>query len=110
MAIIGICAVVGAGAARAESREEMQRLLDLDKKCEAARAVRIRAVQQQKIEECVNAPPEPRTERMSRAQCERYWNDYGWSSGGERLGTYNRLFEEIPECLAAFEAWQSHQR
>ena len=85
-----------------------QSLDELDAACIKAREARLRVVQQQKVEECVNAPPEARAAAKSRADCERYWGDYGWTSGAAR-GRRNYLFADLPECVRAFEARQRHR-
>ena len=89
-----------------QSLDELRRLDELDAACLKAREAKLRLVQQQKVEECVNAPQDARAAAKSRAECERYWGDYGWTTGAAREGRRNYLFAELPECVRAFEARQ----
>jgi len=98
--ITGVLWVMLAPPSEAQSRQERSRLDELDAACYKAREEKIRVVQAQKIEECVTMPPPPRAARKSRADCERYWGDYGWTAG---VGT------DLPECKEAFEARQQHR-
>ena len=96
-------------AASAESpNAEMRRALDA--RCEQARAEKLKPVQQQKVEECMREPAPDRGEKKTREQCEKYWSDYGWGAVTAE-GTRNAsLYEQIPECVAAFKARQSEGR
>lgn len=98
--VAAVASVMLAPPAQAQSAQERARLNELDADCYKARIEKIRMVQAQRIEECVQGPPPPRTARWSRADCERYWGDYGWSAG---VGT------DLPTCKAAFEARQQHR-
>jgi heme exporter protein D len=84
---------------------EMERIKALDEKCRVAREAKIQEARRQKIAECIKTEPQ-----KGRAECERYWADWGWGAalaGGGRLPS---LYEEIPECVAAFEAWEKRRR
>ncbi|HKY02493.1 MAG TPA: hypothetical protein VJM53_08070, partial [Burkholderiales bacterium] len=74
----------------------------LDEICTKARAEKLKVVHQQKVEECMRNPP-PRVDDP-RAACERMWNGYGWGVPTGKGGRSPTLYNEIPECLAAFEA------
>jgi hypothetical protein len=96
-------------AARSQSADELKQLDELDAACTQAREAKIREVQQQKIEECVKEPAADRAEPKSRADCERYWGDYGWTEGTASGGTRPHLYADLPECVRAFEARQKYQ-
>ena len=82
-----------------QSRAELQRLDELDRKCEEARDKTLPAIRAQKIDECVNQPPSSRGRQWSRAQCERYWSDFG-------VLQRQRAALDLPECKEAFQARQ----
>ena len=107
--LVGLVAAMWFGVALGQSEEQMRRLKELDQKCAKAREAKLRVIQQQKIEACVKEPPEHRAAPKSRADCERYWGDYGWGMG-TWVGRTDRLYEDIPECVAAFRAWESQSR
>jgi hypothetical protein len=81
-----------------------QSLEELDAACYNARAARIKAVQQRKIEECVKAPAEHRAAPKSRAECEQYWGTYGWTKGAANGKQQPYLYRNLPECRRAAEA------
>lgn len=71
---------------------------ELEEICKKTRTEKLKVVQAKKIEECVNI------KNKEREYCERYYRDYGW---GNKTGKFSRsisLFEEIPECIDAFNA------
>jgi hypothetical protein len=92
-----------------QSDAELRRLDELDAACTRARAAKLRVVQQQKIEECVNETPEHRAARKSRKDCEAYWGDYGWTTGTASGGARPHLYGDLPECVRAFEARQQYR-
>jgi len=85
-----------------QTNAELRQLDALDRKCEAARDAALPTIRKQKIEECVNQPPSSRGRAMSRADCERYWSDYG-------VMQRQRAALDLPECREAFEARQRHR-
>lgn len=92
-----------ANSALAQSSDE-RRLEDLDRACMKAREAKIRDVQRQKVEACVKEPPAPREAPKSRADCERYWSDYGWVHGTKGKGARQHLYTDLPACRRAAEA------
>jgi len=97
--LLTLLALVWPKSALPQTNEELRRLDELDRKCEAARDVALPAVREQKIEECVNQPPSSRARAMSRAECERYWSDFG-------VMQRQRAALDLPECKEAFQARQ----
>ena len=107
LALIGACSsFVPLHAALPQSADELRRLEELDRICLNTRGERIRQVQRQKIEECVKESPAPRETPKSRAECERFWGDYGWVQGTASGTPRPHLFADLPECVRAFEARQ----
>ena len=84
---------------------EMQRAKELDAKCQKAREEKIKEERKRKVEECVKTEPQ-----KGRAECERFWADWGWGNALPGSGRLPSLFEQIPECVAAFEAWEKRRR
>jgi len=97
--LLTLLLAVWVNPALSQTNEELRRLDELDRQCEAARDTALSAIRKQKIEECVNQPPPSRGRAMSRADCERYWNDYG-------VMQRQRAALDLPECKEAFQARQ----
>lgn len=89
-------------AAQAQSRAELDRLNELDRRCEAARDAILPAIIEWKIEECVKTPPTPRARPMTREQCVSYWSDFG-------VMQRQRAAITLTECEEAFKARQRHR-
>ena len=80
------------------AKEERERIKKLDDRSLQVRTEKIKTVQQQKIETCV------KVDKQDRAYCERFFRDYGWGSRTSSGNRNVRLFDQIPECVEAFEA------
>jgi hypothetical protein len=87
----------------AESEKERERIQELDNKCQEARAEKLKPLQEEQIENCVSEEGKPRD------YCERYYATYGWGGTSGRFRN-QRFFDDIPECVAAFEAWKNRER
>ena len=81
-----------------ESREKKQ--ARLDGACEVARQKQIAPLRKRFVEECV-----ANKEMPDRAECERFYADYG-----NRMGGRAPLFYDLPECEAAFDFRQGVRR
>lgn len=103
-ACVAVVLLSCAGAALAQTPDEMKRLDQLDRVCEAAREKKLAPLRAEKIEHCVNI------ERRSREQCTLEFANWGntqaTGSGRARSGQ----FYDLPECTAAFEARQRYRR
>ena len=95
LAIIIFASSLISPAMAANSREATQ--AKLDAACEAARQKELAPIRKEIIEQCVK-----NDERGSRAECERFYADYG-----ERMGGRAPLFFDLPKCVEAFEFQQS---
>jgi len=77
---------------------------ELQLKCEQAREARLKPLRDAEIAKC-------KAERgRDPAYCERYWKDFGDAS---RLANGNmkpRMFDDLPECVAALKAKQAADR
>ena len=88
--LLGLPAVVAA--------DQLSDVLALEARCEHEREARIKPLRDMEIAKCkADSQNEP-------AYCERYWKDYG-----NRVRTPNgtmtpRMFDDLPICVAAFEA------
>jgi len=72
----------------------------LEQRCEAAREAKIKPLREAEIAKC------KADKRNDPAFCERYWRDYG-DAGRTVDGRFRpRLFDDLPECVAAREARQ----
>lgn len=73
-------------------------------RCHAARAAKLRPIQEARIMECMDMITE-RGEIRTREQCEAYWGDYGWGSGPPGMSG-PRLYTDIPECQSLTQSQQ----
>jgi len=101
-ALVAVLLSASIQPALSQGSEDLQRQRELDRKCEAARDAALPAIREQKIEECVNKPPSRRARAKTRAECERYWSDYG-------VMKRQRAALDLPECKEAFQARQQHR-
>jgi hypothetical protein len=85
-----------------QSRERLQALDELDRKCEAARDAILPAIIEWKIQQCVKVPPSPRARPRTLEQCQAYWSDFGEMQR-------QRAALDIDECHEAYAARQAHR-
>ena len=79
-------------------------LEELDAACEAARQAELKPLREQEIAKCkADRHNDP-------AWCERFYKDYG--EGGRHFDgrPIPRLFDDLPECVAAHEARRRKSR
>ena len=93
---LGMSSVVLADAASDAAR--------LDAQCEAAREAKIKPLRDAEIAKCkADARNDP-------DYCERYWRDYG-NAVRRANGTMGpRMFDDLPECVAAAKAHEALQQ
>jgi hypothetical protein len=76
----------------------------LEAQCEEAREAKIKPLRDAEIARCKedthNAP----------GYCERYWSGYGNAVRGANGATIPRMFDDLPICVAAFEARKALKR
>jgi hypothetical protein len=70
---------------------------ELRAKCEALRIELIEPLRQNEIEKCLQ-------ERNSKEYCERFYADFGEGGRTASGGFRQRMFDDLPECVAAREA------
>jgi hypothetical protein len=88
-----VCALFATAAIAADERIE-----SLEQQCELAREAKIKPLRDAEIAKC------QADKRNDPAYCERYWSDYG-DAGRTVDGRFRpRLFDDLPECVAADEA------
>lgn len=100
--IIALITTVTAYASSSE--DERERIKELDEICIQVRSEKIKEAQKEKIELCVNV------DNLERAYCERYFKGYGWGSKTASGNRNVRLFDQIPECIEAFNARKNRER
>jgi len=66
--------------------------------CEAEREKLIAPLRKEAIEECVNK------KRNTQEYCERFYRDFGEGGRTQQGGYRQRMFHDIPECIAANKA------
>ena len=70
----------------------------LEQQCEVAREAKLKPLRDAEIKRCIEE------QRREADYCHRYWSDYG---NAQRLanGRYQpRMFDDLPECVAAYKA------
>jgi len=73
-------------------------LANLDAQCEAAREAKIKPLRAAEIAKCkADSHNDPE-------YCERYWRDYGNASRRANGTMTPRMFDDLPECVAAAKA------
>jgi hypothetical protein len=81
------------------------------KQCEDAREALIAPLRQQAIDTCIadrtSGRSGSRSSRDAREHCERFYVDFGQSGTTQSGGFRQRMFHDIPECQALYEAEQS---
>lgn len=85
-------------AAQAVAQETVDQVAALDKKCEAARQVKLMPLRAQKIEQCVH------TGRRSRSDCKIFYSTYGNNSNHANGSVIRGRFYDLPQCVAAKKA------
>ena len=91
--------------ANSSQDKEDARLKHLDNICNEARIELLKPVIASKVEDCVNK------KNKDRDYCERYYSDYGWGNvTGYGRHRNARLFDQIPECIEAFDARKNRNR
>ena len=100
--LLAIVAVLGFATGNAVETEEDRRVkrAELDTICEQARRRNIAPLREKMIRECVE-----KEQRPDRASCEHFYADYG-----ERTGSQEPLFYDLPECLKAHEYRRSYRQ
>ena len=84
---------------------------DLQRQCEDARESLIVPLRQEAIDTCIadrtSGRSGSRSSRDAREHCERFYADFGQGGTTQSGGFRNRMFHDIPECQALYEAEQS---
>ena len=103
--LIMMCSFVLPVTTQAGSIQELQR------QCEAAREALIAPLRQQAIDTCIadrtSGRSGSRSSRDAREHCERFYVDFGQGGTTQSGGFRQRMFHNIPECQALYEAEQS---
>lgn len=97
--VLGLSALAWASSAQADDEvldEESVKALEV--KCEEAREARIKPLREAEIQNCIVE------QRKDPGYCRRYWRDYGAAVRLPNGKFRPRLFDDLPECVAAFEA------
>ena len=78
--------------------DEAANVAALEAKCEAARAAHIKPLRDAEIAKC------KADGRNDPGYCERYWSDYGNAHRMANGVMSPRMFDDLPECVAAMQA------
>jgi hypothetical protein len=82
----------------AVAADQLSDVVALEAQCEHEREVRIKPLRDMEIAKC------KADSHNEAAYCERYWKDYGNSTRISNGGMTPRMFDDLPVCVAAFEA------
>jgi len=84
---------------------------ELQRQCEEARERLIAPLRQEAIDTCIADRTSGRSGSRSsvdaREHCERFYADFGQGNATRAGGFQQRMFHDIPECQALYEAEQS---
>ena len=94
--------VVACGAFAAADVDEEQ-LRQMDQKCEDARAAKLAPVREQLAHKCEQ---EERYLGNKKRDCALEVSTYGDTFSGPRGGAIRGMYYDLPECVAASEAWK----
>lgn len=78
--------------------DEAANVAALEAKCDAARAAHIKPLRDAEIAKC------KADGRNDPGYCERYWSDYGNAHRMANGVMSPRMFDDLPECMAAAQA------
>ena len=81
---------------------------ELQRQCEDAREARIAPLRQEAVDQCItdreSGRSGSRSSRDAREHCERFYADFGQGGTTQSGGFRQRMFHDIPECQAFYEA------
>ena len=77
---------------------------ELEAACEAAREAKLKPIREGLIADC------KKNKRNDPAWCERFYSDYGEAGRTASGGIRPRMFDDLPECVAAREARKTTSR
>jgi hypothetical protein len=84
--------------------DEAANVAALEAKCEAAREAHLKPLRDAEIAKCkANGRNDP-------GYCERYWSDYGDASRLANGTMRTRMFDDLPECVAAAQARKAYNK
>lgn len=97
--VLGLSALAWTSSAHAKDEALDEATVQaMEAKCEAAREAKINPLREAEIQKCIaekGRDPE---------YCRRYWRDYGAATRFPNGKFRPRMFDDLPECVAAFEA------
>jgi hypothetical protein len=87
---------------------EASSIQELQKQCEDAREALIAPLRQEAIDTCIadreGGRSGTRSSREAREHCERFYADFGQGGTTQSGGFRQRMFHDIPDCQALYEA------
>ena len=100
--LLAIVAMLSSAIGNAIETEEERRAKQAERyaSCDQARQRNIAPLRERMISECVE-----KEQRPDRACCGRFYADYG-----ERTGSQDPLFYDLPECVKAHEYRRSYRQ
>ncbi len=103
-----ICCLVLPATIQANSIQELQT------QCEDARETLIAPLRHEAIDTCIadrtSGRSGTRSSRDAREHCERFYADFGQGGTTQSGGFRKRMFHDIPECQALYEAERAGRR
>jgi hypothetical protein len=93
---------------------EASSLQALERQCETARERQIAPLRQDAINQCMadraSGNRGSRNSRDAREYCERFYADFGQGGRTQSGGFRQRMFHDIPECQAFYDAERASRR
>lgn len=100
--VIAAGLILLAGSGPAAARPTMAEVHALDRRCEAARAAKLKPIRARKVRQCV-------AEGRSRSHCVTFYSTYGNDSRMVHGGIIRGSFYNLPQCVAARKALRQVQ-
>jgi hypothetical protein len=99
LSLVVAAALHGSGAPLVAFADRASEVAALEAQCEKDREAKIKPLRDEEIQKCVAA-------RSSLEDCKTIWADYGNPMRLANGRMSPRMFDDLPSCVAAFEARQ----
>jgi len=95
---LGASIAFAAHARAADQEKSASDIAQMEQQCEQARQVKLAPIREAEVAKC------KADQRSDPAYCDRFWADYGDAHRAANGRWMQRLFDDLPECVAAEKA------
>ena len=93
-----LCAGIASGQHATAADQAASDVAQMEQRCEQARQAKLAPIREAEIAKCKS------DQRSDPAYCDRFWADYGDAHRAANGRWMPRLFDDLPECVAAAKA------